>query len=106
MRVYDFTFGKEDERDYAMNGFVQMFKNCKDFKSKKITISKSNQDEKFKLFVSIDDVVAGSYSFIIQNAFDRVLKISFISVKDEADDVVVEFPPDVIIMSWYSKDVT
>lgn len=104
MRVYDFTFGKEDERDYALNGFFNMFRDCNDFKTKKITISKSNQDEKFKLFVSIDDVAAGSYSVIVQNAFERVLKITFICVKEGTSDTHVDLAPDVSIMSWYTKD--
>ena len=109
MRVYEFVFNKEEDRNYVKKSFFDMFRDCEDFKTKKITLSSAEDtkadETKYQLFISVDDVAAGSYSVIVSNAFNQNLYIRFICVKDGTSDTHVDLPSDVKILSWYNEDV-
>lgn len=105
MRSWSFTFEREDECDYAFKQAFEMFKGTEDFRKKKVIICKGNEnDGVYKLFMSIEDRVPGSFIISTSNAFGKPMKNVFTSVKADCKDINIELPDDCKIMSWYEAD--
>ena len=104
MRTYCFGFKNEEERNAAFDQLFALFKDCRDFKEKKILFAKTVENNENKVYLSIEDSVAGSYSLIISNAFDKVLSIKFVAVKTECNNVNVDLPGDVKIATYWAAE--
>lgn len=106
MRTYCFTFNTEEDTKKTFDQLFALFKDCRDFKEKKILFAKTVENNENKIYLSIEDTVAGSYSLIISNAFDKVLSIKFVVVKAECNNVNVELPGDVKIATYWAAEET
>ena len=104
MRTYCFTFNTEEDTKKTFDQLFALFKDCRDFKEKKILFAKTVENNENKIYLSIEDTVAGSYSLIISNAFDKVLSIKFVVVKAECNNVNVELPGDVKIATYWAAE--
>ncbi len=104
MRTYCFTFNTEEDTKKTFDQLFALFKDCRDFKEKKILFAKTVENNENKIYLSIEDAVAGSYSLIISNAFDKVLSIKFVVVKAECNNINVELPGDVKIATYWAAE--
>ena len=104
MRTICFGFKNEEERNAAFDQLFALFKDCKEFKEKKILFAKTVENNENKVYLSIEDSVAGSYSIIFSNAFDKVLSIKFVAVKSECNNINVELPGDVKIATYWAEE--
>ena len=106
MRTICFGFKNEEERNAAFDQLFTLFKDCKEFKEKKILFAKTVENNENKVYLSIEDSVAGSYSIIFSNAFDKVLSIKFVAVKSECNNINVDLPGDVKIATYWATEET
>ena len=106
MRNWSFAFDKKEDCDKAFDQFFEMFKECKEYGEKKVIFCRTNENtDTWKIYLSIEDVVPGSFIVSVSNAFDKNLKNAFTVIKADCKDIHVEFPTDCKIMSWYEKDL-
>lgn len=108
MRNWSFSFDKnENEYNEAANALMEMFKDSEDYKKKKIVIcGVKDKDETYKIFLSIEDTVPGSFIVSVSNAFEKHLTNAFTVVKSDCKDINVKLPIDCKINSWYEADPT
>lgn len=106
MRNWSFTFNTEEEYNIAGKQFMDMFENSKDYKVKKIIICGVVDGDSRKIYLSIEDTVAGSFLVTVVNAFDKNLKNIFTSVKADCKDMNIILPSDCKINSWWEEDLT
>ena len=105
MRNWSFTLNNDKEYNEAANQLEEMFTNTKDYKDKKIIIGKMENGDQRKIYLSIEDGVAGAFTITTMNAFDKGLKNVFTTTKSDCKDIRVEFPVNCTINSWYEEDV-
>ena len=105
MRSYSFSFNNIEDSTKAFEALKIMFGDSEDFKKKKIVFCRvQDKEDSFKIFMSIEDTVPGSFSVIVTNAFDKNLKNVFTAVKADCKDINIELPLDCQITSWYEPD--
>ena len=104
MRNFYFTFKNEKERDYVFDEFVELFKGTKELETKDIVFCKVSFDGTYKLYLSINDSVPGSFGITIMNSFGEPMKLMFMAVKAECGNIDVELPKDVMIGTDYCED--
>jgi len=105
MRSWSFTFENEEDAKKAFVGFQKMFKDCEDFEKRKIFYcSMKDKDKTYKIFLGIEDTVAGAFTITTMNAFDKCLKNVFTVTKADCKDIKVEFPENCKISSWWEAD--
>lgn len=105
MRSWSFKFNNEAECDKAGAAFMEMFKDTEDYKKRKIVLGRvKDKDDSFKIFLSIDDDVPGSFIISVSNAFEKNLKNVFCVVKADCKDINVELPTNCAINSWYDEE--
>jgi len=108
MRNWSFTFGKDKTKyNEAANSFMEMFKDSEDYKKKKIVIcGVKDKDETYKIFLSIEDTVAGSFIVSTSNTTKGNLTNAFLAIKSDFKDIHVYIPVDCSVNSWYEADPT
>lgn len=105
MRSWSFKFNNEAECDKAGATFIEMFKDTEDYKNKKIILGRGvDKDGSFKIFLSINDDVPGSFITSVSNAFEKNLKNIFCVVKADCKDINIELPANCQILSWYDEE--
>ena len=107
MRTTCLTFSNEESCNNTFAQLAEMFKDSESVKEKRVLIYKAKVEDKenaYKIFMSFEDNVNGTYNFVFMNAFDKPLKIAFTAFKVDCKDITVDIPVDCKIMSWYEPD--
>ena len=108
MRNWSFVFNNEEDAGKAFVALQELFKECEDFKKKKIFFCtlKDEEDNLYKIFLGIKDEVPGAFNVIAMNAFNENRKNMFVVSKSDCKDINVELPKDCKIASWWEADRT
>lgn len=106
MRSWSFVFENSDDAAKAFVALQDMFKDCEDFKKKKIfyCAMKDKDDDMYKIFLGIEDNVAGVFNVITMNAFEENRKNMFTVTKSDCKDINIELPKNCKIASWWEPD--
>ncbi len=102
MRTWSFVFVNKEDCDKAFNQMFELFKNVEAFAEKKVIICRANENDGFwKVFLSIEDTVAGTYTVTTNITPDQKISNVLTTTKAESENVKVELPKDCKIISWY-----
>jgi hypothetical protein len=104
MRGYTFECQKEKDRDSIFNGLFNIVKDSNDFKLKDIVITKWEMPGLWYVGIIIADSVAGSFSIITMNAFNKSMKSVFTIVKADCQNTEVLIPDSVKISMLWKED--
>lgn len=104
MRTYCIAFTNEEDKNKIFDQLFEVFKNSEDFKTGKIVYCRTVENGTHKIYLTISDRAAGSYSFIFANAFDKPLSVGFLTTKADCKDLAIKLPVDCSIASTYEPD--
>ena len=107
MRVWVFRFNNEEEYSYAAKELTELFKDCQDYKDKKIIICGINKGKEgeIEIYVSADDKADGVYSLSTIHTTKGTIKNVFTVVKSDCNEKVnVDLPDNCKISTWWEED--
>ena len=104
MRGYTFECSKQEIRDKLFRDLYEVIKESHDFAVRDIMLKKWDQLGLFYCGISISDAVAGSFSIVAMNAFNKSMKSAFIAVKADVKSDEVLIPDDVKISVEWRED--